>query len=356
MKSSRRFVSGVAAIALIVAACGGSDGGGSDGSDGGGSSEPAATTAGSDAGGGDGSGELSLAGFTVGIAVPRTQHFWDNTAFEAAKAEVERLGGEFVGTDGGADPAVHIENHDTFITQEVDAVITILGDDQVDAKLQEVADAGIPVFGIDHGTGPIINNSTSDNFAVGLANGRNVAASINGEGQIAVFNGFTDLEICRIRHEGFIKVIERAFPDIEVVETLDDSEEPFVENGRVKTLDLLQQYPEGELDAIHVSCWDQPTIGVYEALIEEGRTEIKISGVDAGPDAVSLMLEEGSPWDVNVAQQPDQIAIASIQNVARHLAGESVPATSFVPIIEINSKESAQAVFDQLDYAQFVEN
>ena len=44
-----------------------------------------------------------------------------------------------------------------------------------------------------------------------------------------------------------------------------------------KTLDFLAANPKGTVDAIHVGCWDQPAIGIVQALEEAGRTEINVT-------------------------------------------------------------------------------
>ena len=296
-------------------------------------------------------GELSLEGLTVGVAVVGTQHFWDREAFEGAVAEVERLGGTAVTTDGGRDNQVHADNHDVFLTRQVDAVITILGDAAVEPKLEALKNAGIAVFGVDHASPHIINNTGSDNFYAGSSAGRNMGDAIGGAGNVAVFNAFGEvLSFCGDRYNNWRYVLDNAYPEITVVEELAEEFANAPEDARQQTLDLLERYPEGELHAIHVACWDQPAIGVYEALNEAGRTEIIVSAIDAGPDTLSLMLEPNSNWVVNVAQQPRQIATIAVQNAARHLAGETVLPQSYVEVLPVKGAEQAADVFEQLGY------
>ena len=296
-------------------------------------------------------GELSLEGLTVGVAVVGTQHFWDREAFQGAVAEVERLGGTAVTTDGGRDNQVHADNHDVFLTRQVDAVITILGDAAVEPKLEALKNAGIPVFGVDHASPHIVNNTGSDNFYAGSSAGRNMGDAIGGSGNVAVFNAFGEvLSFCGDRYNNWRYVLDNAYPDITVVEELAEEFANAPQDARQQTLDLLERYPEGELHAIHVACWDQPAIGVYEALNEAGRTEIIVSAIDAGPDTLSLMLEPNSNWVVNVAQQPRQIATIAVQNAARHLAGETVLPQSYVDVLPVKGAEQAAAVFEQLGY------
>ena len=296
-------------------------------------------------------GELSLEGYTVGVAVVGTQHFWDREAFEGAKDEVERLGGRVVETDGGRDNQVHADNHDVFLTQGVDAVITILGDAAVEPKLEALQNAGIAVFGVDHASPFIVNNTGSDNFYAGSSAGRNMGDAIGGSGNVAVFNAFGEvLSFCGDRYNTWRYVLDSAYPDITIVEELAEEFANAPEDARQQTLDLLERYPEGELHAIHVACWDQPAIGVFEALQETGRTEIVVSAIDAGPDTLALMIEPDSPWIVNVAQQPRQIATIAAQNVARHLAGEDVLPQSYVEVLPVKGAAQAAAVFEQLGY------
>ena len=296
-------------------------------------------------------GELSLDGLTIGVAVVGTQHFWDREAFEGAVAEVERLGGTAVTTDGGRDNQVHADNHDVFLTRQVDAVITILGDAAVEPKLEALKNAGIAVFGVDHASPHIINNTGSDNFYAGSSAGRNMGDAIGGAGNVAVFNAFGEvLSFCGDRYNNWRYVLDNAYPEITVVEELAEEFANAPEDARQQTLDLLERYPEGELHAIHVACWDQPAIGVYEALNQAGRTEIIVSAIDAGPDTLSLMLEPNSNWVVNVAQQPRQIATIAVQNAARHLAGETVLPQSYVDVLPVKGAEQAADVFEQLGY------
>ena len=70
-------------------------------------------------------GALSLKGKKIGVAVVGTQHFWDREAFNGAIETVKKLGGEVLPTDGGRDNQVHADNHDIFLTNKVDAVISI---------------------------------------------------------------------------------------------------------------------------------------------------------------------------------------------------------------------------------------
>ncbi len=294
---------------------------------------------------------LSLAGKTIGIAVVGTQHFWDREAFKGATETVEKLGGTVVPTDGGRDNQVHANNHDVFLTRKVDAVITILGDASVDPKLKALKDAGIPVFTVDHLTPNAVNNTASDNYYTGSQIGILLAKAIGGKGKVAVFNAFSgSLQFCGVRYDLWKYVLDD-FPEIEIIQPeLAEVFSNSPEDARQQTLALLEQHPKGSLDAIHVSCWDQPAIGVVQALEEAGRTEVKVTAVDAGPETLEIIAEKDSPFVANIAQQPRLIGSTAAENVARYFGGETLLSQTFVPVIPVAGPEEAKKVYQQLGY------
>lgn len=295
--------------------------------------------------------DLSLEGKTVGVAVVGTQHFWDREAFNGAVETVKSLGGTVVPVDGGRDNQVHADNHDILLSQGVDAVISILGDGAVESKFEALSTAGIPVFTVDHQSPFGTNNTTSDNYYMGTTIGRYMADAIGGEGNVAVFNAFEGaLRICGIR-AGLWKYVLQDYPGINIIQP--ELAEEFAnapEDARIKTLDLLSQYPEGTLDAIHVGCWDQPAIGVVQALEEAGRTDVLVTALDGGPDTLEIMAEDGSPFVANVAQQPNKIGATAATNVARFFAGETLLPQTFVEVVPVLGQDGAKAAYKQLGY------
>lgn len=296
-------------------------------------------------------GHLSLKGKKIGVAVVGTQHFWDREAFNGALDQVKALGGEVVPVDGGRDNQVHADNHDILLNNKVDAVISILGDGAVEPKFEALKTAGIPVFTVDHLSPHGINNTTSDNYYMGTTIGRFMADAIGGKGRVAIFNAFEGaLRICGIR-AGLWKYVMQDYPGIEVIQP--ELAEAFAnapEDARKKTLDLLNQHPKGTIDAIHVGCWDQPAIGIVQALEESGRTEIKVTALDGGPETLEIMAEENSPFVANVAQQPRKIGSTAAMNVARHFHGDTLLPQTFVDVKPVNGPEEAKAVYKELGY------
>lgn len=337
-----------AAAVLSLSACSSNTTASTAPADGGSSSTAsgAPTTEGLDA------AKYSLAGKTIGVAVVGTQHFWDREAFQGAVAEIERLGGTALTTDGGRDNTVHAQNHDTFLSSKVDAVITILGDASVDPHLKKLQEAGIPVFGVDHASEYAVNNSQSDNVAAGTYAGEMTVKALNGKGKVAVFNAFSEsLSFCNDRYQAWKKVVTAA--GIEIIQP--ELAEKFAnapEDARQQTLTLLQKNPVGTINAIHVACWDQPAIGVVQAIEEAKRSDVIVSAIDAGPDTLEIMMEDNSPFQINVAQQPRMIATKSADNVARYLHGETVEKVTETDVFPALGPVEAEAVYKKLGYDQ----
>ncbi len=297
-------------------------------------------------------GDLSLEGKRIGVAVVGTQHFWDREAFNGATERVRELGGDVMPVDGGRDNQVHADNHDILLNAGVDAVISILGDGAVEPKFEALRAADIPVFTVDHPSPHSINNTTSDNYYMGTTIGRLMADALGGEGKVAVFNAFENaLRICAIRGQLW-KYVLQDYPDIEILQP--ELAEEFAnapEDARRQTLDLLSQYPEGELDAIHVACWDQPAIGVVQALQETGRDDdVIVTALDGGPGTLEIMAEEGSPFVANVAQQPYLIGQTAAANVARYFAGEDMLPQTYVDVVPVDGRQGAIDAYEELGY------
>jgi len=89
---------------------------------------------------------------------------------------------------------------------------------------------------------------------------------------------------------------------------------------------ILTQYPKGEIDAIFAT-WDAFAIGAARALIEAGRTEIKIYGIDVSNADLQIMQEENSPWVASAAVDPKMIGAVNVRLIAKKIAGEETPMT-----------------------------
>ncbi|WP_082666197.1 sugar ABC transporter substrate-binding protein [Aureimonas sp. AU4] len=284
----------------------------------------------------------SLAGKRVGITAIGTDHHWDLMAYQGAINEIKRLGGEPIALDAGRKDQQQIAHIQTLIAQKPDAIIDMLGNvDVLNPWLKRIRDAGIPLFTIDTATPYTLNNSTSNNFALGSEVALQMVSDMGSEGNVLVFNGFYSVPVCKIRYDQ-LKYVLSFYPNVKIIEPeLRDVIPNTVQSAYSQVQDMLTKYPEkGSIKSVW-ACWDIPQVGATQAIEAAGRTEIKTYAIDGTPDVVKMVADPNSAAGAVGAQQPSEIGKASAQNVARYLAGQKVAPFTFVPAVMI-TKENAK--------------
>ncbi|HWL66875.1 MAG TPA: sugar ABC transporter substrate-binding protein [Geminicoccus sp.] len=286
----------------------------------------------------------SLEGKTIAISIVGTDHHWDLEAYKAQIAEVERLGGTAVGLDAGRNDQKLVAQLQTVIGQKPDAVVQTLGTlSVIEPWLIRIKEAGIPLFTVDVPTPHSINNTTSDNFMIGSSLALQLVSDLGGKGNVVVFNGFYGVPVCAIRYDQ-LRAVLKYFPDVKILEPeLRDVIPNTVQDAYTQITAVLNKYPEkGSVDAVW-SAWDVPQLGATQAIAAAGRNEVRTYGVDGSPEVVELVKDPDSPAAAVAAQQPAAIGKTSIQNVARHLAGQPVPSFTFLPSILVTKANAAEA-------------
>jgi ribose transport system substrate-binding protein len=268
--------------------------------------------------------ELTLKGKRIGISATGTDHFFDLQAYNAQIAEVKRLGGEPIAVDGSRNDGKLVAQLQTLIAQKPDAIVQTLGTlSVIDPWLKKARDAGIPVLTVDVGSTNSLNNTTSDNWGIGKDLALQLVSDIGGEGNIVVFNGFYGVTPCAIRYDQLVNVV-KYFPKVKILQPeLRDVIPNTVQDAFTQITALLNKYPEkGSIKAIW-SAWDIPQLGATY-------------GVDGSPEVLQLVADANSPAGGNVAQQPAEIGRTAIQNVAKFLAGQTLPRETYVPALLAN--------------------
>ena len=281
--------------------------------------------------------EGSLKGKRIGISTAGTDHFFDLQAYNAQIDEVKRLGGEPIAVDAGRNDGKLVSQLQTLIAQKPDAIVQLLGTVSViDPWLKRARDAGIPVLTIDVGSSHSLNNSTSDNWGIGKDLALQLVSDIGGEGNVVVFNGFYGVTPCAIRYDQLVNVV-KYYPKVKILQPeLRDVIPNTVQDAFSQITAILNKYPEkGSIKAIW-SAWDVPQLGATQALVAAGRTEIRTYGVDGSPEVLQLVADPHSPAAADVAQQPAELGRTAIRNVARLLAGETLPRETYVPALIAN--------------------
>jgi len=145
------------------------------------------------------------------------------------------------------------------VNQGVDAIVINVDPAQVAAGLEVAADAGIPVFGMDSGTDPLlVTNVTSNGYAMAAETATYVANRINGEGGVVmfVFDPFPPVQIRGVVADA----IFANYPDIEVVDRITpDVNDGGIADSRAQMEAVLAANPEpGSIGAV----WASKRLGV----------------------------------------------------------------------------------------------
>lgn len=288
---------------------------------------------------------LSLKGKRIAISATGTDHYFDLQAYNAQIEEVKKLGGTPIAVDAGRNDGKLVSQLQTLIAQRPDAIVQILGTlSVIDPWLKKARDAGIPVLTVDVGSTNSINNTTSDNWGIGKDLALQLVSDIGGEGNIIVFNGFYGVTPCAIRYDQLVNVV-KYFPKVKIIQPeLRDVIPNTVQDAFTQITAILNKYPEkGSIKAIW-SAWDIPQLGATQALAAAGRTEIRTYGVDGSPEVLQLVADPNSPAGADAAQQPAEIGRTAIRNVAKLLAGQTLPRETYVPALLANKSNVADIV------------
>jgi ribose transport system substrate-binding protein len=288
---------------------------------------------------------LSLKGKRVAISATGTDHYFDLQVYNAQIEEVKRLGGEPIAVDAGRNDGKLIAQLQTLVAQKPDAIVQILGTlSVIDPWLKKARDAGIPVLTVDVGSTNSINNTTSDNWGIGKDLALQLVSDIGGEGNIVVFNGFYGVTPCAIRYDQLVNVT-KYFPKVKIIQPeLRDVIPNTVQDAFTQITAILNKYPDkGSIKAVW-SAWDIPQLGATQAIAAAGRNEIRTYGVDGSPEVLQLVADKNSPAGADAAQQPGEIGRVAVRNVAKLLAGQTLPRETYVPALLANKENVSEVV------------
>jgi ribose transport system substrate-binding protein len=290
-----RLVCGVAAAALVVLT--GCTSNASE-SDSGSNEEPNAVSANDDP------GET----VTIGFSGPAADHGWLAAINSSAIAEAEKYEDiELETAEGTNDPSAQIAQVETFINNEVDAIVLLPTDG---AALTDVAikamDAGIPVINVDREfSSPFAARTTvlGDNYGMGVSAGTYACQLIEdndiADPVIAEIAGIDSLPLTQDRSDGFKDALDACG------ETVDNrvAAEFTVESGEEQAANLLQAEPKIDIIWNHD---DDQGVGVKAAFDNAGRDEFFFIG-GAGSANAMRWIQDGE-MEATVLYPPTQAA------------------------------------------------
>jgi ribose transport system substrate-binding protein len=261
----------------------------------------------------------------VGVSLLTQTHAFFKDLEDGLREEAARRGIDLVIVACEMDPAKQAAQIEDFVAQRVSAILLAPCDSNaVVPHLAGPEAAGIPVFTADiaaHG-GKVVSHIASDNVQGGRLAAQALAKAIGGSGDVIIIDHPVVASV-QERVRGFEEEMKN-YPGIRIVA------KPSADGQRARAMavmeDMLQAHPT--LEGVF-GINDDSALGATAVLEAAGRRDIAVIGYDASEEA-QRAIESGGPLKADVVQNPRQIGVTSIEMIARHLAGEQVPAV--VPI------------------------
>lgn len=275
----------------------------------------------------------------------------DHTAqfLAGAKQEGEALGFKVDTFTANGDTAKYLDAIEQAANSDVDAVVLSHAEDAAVVELaQKLRDKGIEVVAFDS----IGDLSTIE--GVTLTSQKDEALAQYALDELVKQHG-EEAKIVYLWVDGFPPMVRRnhvyqdvltQYPGIQEVGRFGVASDNTSVDTQNAVAAMLTQYPKGEIDAIFAT-WDAFAIGATRALVEAGRTEIKIYGIDVSNADLQAMQEENSPWVATAAVDAKMIGAVNVRIAAKKLAGEDTPATYDLDaalITQESLKKSSEAV------------
>jgi ribose transport system substrate-binding protein len=223
------------------------------------------------------------------------------------------------------DPAKQASQIEDFVARKVSAILAAPCDSNaIGPSLAGPERAGIPVFTVDIAAhaGKIVSHVASDNVQGGRLAAEELAALIGGKGNVIVIDHPAVASV-QERVRGFEEGLKK-YPGIKIVA------KPSADGSREKAMRVMEDMLQAHRDLKGVFGINDDSALAAAGVIEAAkRKDIVVVGYDA-TDEAQAAIKRGSPLKADVVQYPRKIGQSAIEIIARHFAGEKVPAV--VPI------------------------
>jgi ribose transport system substrate-binding protein len=331
-----RLAIGLAATAVLVAACSG--GGGTSAAPSADASTPAESTAPSAAPSADGS--AAAGSYTIGFSNPGgVGNGWREAMICSAKAQAAKSGQvtEVSVTHRDTDAAGQLSDIRDLIAKGVDAlVINPASPDALNPALEEAEAAGIVVVSVDAPvTAPNAYNLSNDQEEYAYLGASWLFQQLGGSGNVVYMRGIAGHPADTDRDTGFKRALQEN-PGITVVSEVQTDWSPDTAVGQIN--DILAAGTE--FDGIWTSGIDS---GIVDALKTANHPFVPIVGADNAGFVQQLLNEEGLTGAA--VTNPPAVGGAGVELALRILNG-SAPADNAVlvqPEIWNNADEAGKA-------------
>jgi ribose transport system substrate-binding protein len=273
----------------------------------------------------------------IGVSVLTETHDFYKELEGGMRDEAKARGLDLVITSCEMDPAKQASQIEDFVAQRVAALLVAPCDSAaIGANLAGPEMAGIPVFTVDIAAqgGRVVSHVASDNVQGGRLAAQALARYTGGSGKILIIDHPTVASV-QDRTKGFLEELQK-HPALSVVGR------PSADGQRAKAMAIMEDMLQAHRDLKGVfGINDDSALGATAVLEAAGRKDVAVVGFDATP-AAQEAIRAGGPLKADVAQYPKKIGHTVIEMVARHLAGEKVPAVVPIEVALVDQESLAK--------------
>ncbi|MFD1955741.1 sugar ABC transporter substrate-binding protein [Paenibacillus thailandensis] len=323
----------LAALMVVIAACGGKAGNGSNAEPSAAPSQEAgaAATAGSDL--------ESLKGKKIALVMQFNTGTFSAQYVEGVKEQVEKFGGTVKVFASDNDLVKMASNLDAAINQGFDGILLDHGQaSALEAGAKKAVEKGIQVVSFDSDLNvdgvPLLQQDDQKMAELTL---QQLAKDAGGKGNIVKVwvAGFAPMERRQIAYKAF----QEQNPDMKEIAAFGNASNPQVDT-QAQMKAILTKYPnKGDITAVWAA-WDEFAKGAARAIQEAGRTEIKVYGIDMSDEDLQMIQDPNSPWIASAATDPKDIGRVQVRTLYKLFKGEEVD--------KVTTLESVYVSRDQL--------
>ncbi len=259
----------------------------------------------------------------VTIMTPYLSSVTTNEMAETMKAGMEEKGWKVNLIDTKGDVSQLASRMEDVVSAKTDAIVLVSTDPNlVQTQIAKADEAGIPGFGCDSAfiEGMTVN-ATSDNAAMSETITQYLFDLMGGKGKLIVLTHRPHPGV--LLRTTVLDEMLKDYPEIEVITEQHVDVPGPIENSR-KTMEslILANSEKDSITAVWCA-WDEPAIGVSQALADAGRDEVLVIGIDGNSQAVE-MINAGSTLKGSIAQNFTGMAEIVIAEIGKSFNGEEI--------------------------------
>lgn len=252
---------------------------------------------------------------------------------EGARARAQEKGIKLNVQDAGDDALKQADQLNTAAATKAGVVVVNPVDsDAVANSVVTLNKASVRVIAVDRtsSAGELSSYVASDNIAGGIQAADALAASIGEKGTVITLQGIAGSSSSRDRGKGFAEGIAK-YPNIKVVASQTAGFD------RTKGLDVAMNLLQAHPDVVGIFAEnDEMALGAVEAAGPRAGKDIHIVGFDGTAEGLDA-VRAGS-MDATIAQQPENLGAAAIDQAALLLGGHRAESVVPVAVVTVNAR------------------